>query len=689
MRPVTVKVDSAVPDAPVLTFARGSVILNWTDGTPVNYLDPATWNNPKNEIGYRIERAVVTGGIAGAFTQVAVGLANTTTYTDLPSDPTLTYDYRVTAFNKAGGSASNTVRVEGLPAAPTGLTAVVQLDPAMTAGAKVALNWTNNASNATGVVVERAIGSGAFSELAVLAATDTSYIDQSVLPGAYSYRVHAVNAVGPSANAGPATVTVAQPASATVVVSNLNPSAVGDGVTFTATVSPLLATAIPTGVVSFDINGVTTAATLDAAGVANVTSTTLPAGTFTITASYGGDAIFLPSSGSVVQTVDKTATTTVVVSNLNPSTFGQPVTFTATVSPSTATGSVDFSVDGTLTSVALVGGQATYSTSALAVGGHVIGASYGGDTTYLGSTSTTFTQTVGPVLRATSTVITSNRNPAANLGQSVTFTATVSPVSGTGIPGGTVQFTIDGGNVGGVLALNAQGRAAFTTNTLAAGSHNVVATYSGSAIFAGGSSATFVQVVNKGTSTTTLTRSRTTSVFGQSVTFTARVLPVAAIGTVTFTVDGVAGSPVPLDATGRARLVTTTLAVGTHTVSAAYGGSGNYAPSTSATLTNTVTRAASRAIVTTSGTPAGVGTPVVFTTTVTAVAPGVGVPTGNVTFTIAGAGGGTAVVALNSSGQAAFATSTLAVGRHVVSAVYNGDGNFNADPSNTLTQRIR
>ena len=50
-----------------------------------------------------------------------------------------------------------------------------------------------------------------------------------MLPGAYSYRVHAVNAVGPSANAGPATVTVAQPASRNRVVSNLNPSAVGDG----------------------------------------------------------------------------------------------------------------------------------------------------------------------------------------------------------------------------------------------------------------------------------------------------------------------------------------------------------------------------------------------------------------------------------------------------------------------------
>ena len=52
-----------LPDAPVLTFTRGSVILNWTDGTPVDYANPATWGNPKNEIGFRIERADVVNGV--------------------------------------------------------------------------------------------------------------------------------------------------------------------------------------------------------------------------------------------------------------------------------------------------------------------------------------------------------------------------------------------------------------------------------------------------------------------------------------------------------------------------------------------------------------------------------------------------------------------------------------------------
>ena len=239
------------------------------------------------------------------------------------------------------------ITVEGLPKAPTALTAVVQSAPALPAGAQVAVSWANNATNATSVVLERAVGAGAFSVLATLAPTDTSYIDTTVVPGPYSYRVSAVNAVGPSAYAGPVTVTVPKPGSTTVVLNAPNPSFVGQDVTFTATVSPVLATGMPSGTVTFTANGVTAPVTLDAARAwRRSTTNALPAGTHTITADYGGDAVFLASTGSATQTVNKTATTTVVVSSLNPSTVGGTVTFTATVSPSTATGTVQFTVDG-------------------------------------------------------------------------------------------------------------------------------------------------------------------------------------------------------------------------------------------------------------------------------------------------------------------------------------------------------
>jgi FtsP/CotA-like multicopper oxidase with cupredoxin domain len=698
MRPVTVHVPRALPAAPVLTFVRGSVKLNWTDGTPVDYLNPASWTNPGTaEVGYRIERAEVPGsGSPGPYTLVANAPANTTTYTDNPPDPTLTYAYRVTAWNAAGDSPSNVITVEGLPKAPTGLAAVVAPAPALPAGAQVAVTWTNNATNATSVIVERATGTGAFSVLATLAPTDTSFVDTTVVPGTYSYQVKAVNTVGSSTYAGPVPVTVAQPGSTTVVLNSPNPTFVGQAVTFTATVSPVQATGTPTGTVTFTADGATTTLPLDALGVATYTTGALPAGTHTITAAYSGDATFLPSTGSVVQTVNKADTATVVVSTVNPSVSGQDVTFTATVSPAAASGpaaisgTVQFTVDGTLVAtVPLVAGQASYSTATLAVGAHLVSAAYGGDAAYLPSISSTLTQSVGPPLRATTTVVTSNRNPTATYGQNTTFTATVRPVTGTGIPTGTVQFNIDGTNVGGPLTLNAQGRATFSTASLPAGTHNVIAVYSGSATFSGSGSAAFVQVVIQAVSTTVVTSSRNPSVSGQSVTFTARVTPLAATGTVTFFVDGSAlGGPVTLDATGRATLVVSTLAVGSHAVTAMYGGSTNYLQSASTTLTQTVNKAGSRTVVTTSGTPAAQGTTVVFTATVTAAAPGAGTATGTVQFRIDGVDAG-APVSLNSSGQAAFAISTLPVGRHTVSAGYLGDANFTTSTSGNLAQRIQ
>ncbi len=241
-----------------------------------------------------------------------------------------------------------------------------------------------------------------------------------------------------------------------------------------------------------------------------------------------------------------------------------------------------------------------------------------------------------------------------------------------------------------MLALNAQGRATFATSSLSAGSHNVIATYSGSAVFAGGGSATFVQAVNAAATTLVMTSApNPPTVFGQSVTFTARVTSNAATGTVQFQLDGSnIGGPVIPNATGRATFVTSTLTVGTHTVSATFSGTGNYLSSTSNLFSHVVNNAASRTIVRTSGTPANVGTNVVFTATVTAVAPGIGLPAGSVQFVIDNVSVG-GPVTVNPSGEAAFAISTLPIGLHTVRAIYAGNGNFNASTSANINQRIR
>jgi hypothetical protein len=106
-----------------------------------------------------------------------------------------------------------------------------------------------------------------------------------------------------------------------------------------------------------------------------------------------------------------TATKTALVSSLNPSNFGQAVTFTATAtaqagfSKGTPTGTVTF-FDGT-TNIGNAnlngGGVASLMISTLAAGGHSITATYNGDTNFASSTSAVVSQEVqGVVLSRTS-----------------------------------------------------------------------------------------------------------------------------------------------------------------------------------------------------------------------------------------------------------------------------------------------
>jgi hypothetical protein len=87
-------------------------------------------------------------------------------------------------------------------------------------------------------------------------------------------------------------------------------------------------------------------------GSANFTTSALPVATNAIAAVYGGDSKFgYSTSNTVKQVVTKATTTTTLVSSLNPSNFGQSVTFTASMTSQfsgTVKGTVTF-YDGTTT----------------------------------------------------------------------------------------------------------------------------------------------------------------------------------------------------------------------------------------------------------------------------------------------------------------------------------------------------
>jgi streptogramin lyase len=188
--------------------------------------------------------------------------------------------------------------------------------------------------------------------------------------------------------------------------------------------------------------------------------------------------------------------------------------------------------------------------------------------------------------------------------------------------------------------------------------------------------------------TTTLRTSAATAVFGQTEVLTATVTAPAGVvptGVVNFydgdTFLGFLGNAV-LDNAGQATL-SVSLGVGNHALTATYFG--NLPSSTSATVTETVNRAATAVALSPSSNPVATGKSVTFTATVTAVAPGAGTPAGTVTFF-----DGTIVlgtVALNASGKAALTTSFATAGSHTIKAVYHGNGNFLAS-SRQITEQV-
>src|SRR5262249_44444203 len=188
---------------------------------------------------------------------------------------------------------------------------------------------------------------------------------------------------------------------------------------------------------------------------------------------------------------------------------------------------------------------------------------------------------------------------------------------------------------------------------------------------------------------TTLNSTPNPSVFGQAVTLTAPVAPVVAdtispTGTVTFKDGATTLGTVPL-VNGSASLVTSALATGPHSLTASYSGDLEFAASTSAVRIQTVNPGRTTTTLTSAPNPSLAGRAVTLSTTVTAVPPAVGIPTGTVKFRDGWTAIGTVTLV---NGSASFVTSTLTTGNHSLTAVYNGSTNFLTSTSATVTQVV-
>jgi hypothetical protein len=266
--------------------------------------------------------------------------------------------------------------------------------------------------------------------------------------------------------------------------STQNPSPVGGAFSFLVTVSPSSAT----GTVQF-LDGSTSIGTGTLSGGAtSLNISTLTQGTHIITAVYSGDANDATSTSAPLSQAVKLITGLGYTSSLNPSVVGQSVSLTVTIN-SAATGTVQFIDSGTLLgTITVASGVAQYTTSSLAQGTHAVTVIYSGDSNYLGFQSAPLSQVVN-AKAASGTTVSSSLNPSA-VGQSVKFTASVTPTSATG----TVQF-LDGTTVIGTATVSS-GSAAFSTTTLAQGTHSITASYSGDSRDTASISPALTQTVN-------------------------------------------------------------------------------------------------------------------------------------------------------------------------------------------------
>jgi hypothetical protein len=297
-------------------------------------------------------------------------------------------------------------------------------------------------------------------------------------------------------------------------------------------------------------------------------------------------------------TIISGTTTITLTSSLNPSTYGQPVTFTATVSspPGHPTGSVTFSDGATpLGTVGLDGnGMAQLTTSALTANDlgttlyHQINATYLPTDNYTAS-SASLQQVVNGLPSATTLVVTPTSGTTST---SFTLTATVASATSasTAVPTGEVVFyssaqtNITGNEIGYATLVN--GVATLTTSGFLGGSDYIVGIYFGDTIYASSTSNYFTLTVAAPTPAVTLISSLNPAPALTPITFTAQ-LPAGSGGTVIFNINSqnITTSP---NTAGTATTTISTLTQGTYPITATWFASAS-ALSAQASLTQVVT----------------------------------------------------------------------------------------------------
>jgi fibronectin type 3 domain-containing protein len=175
----------ALPNTPV------SFTVTPTSGTELDL----SWSDPFSSVTtYNILQL-----INGSYTKIGQVPGNVNLYQATGLSQGTTNSYEVVAVNSTGNSNGAGPVSGTTPTAPAAATAL-QLQNLTTTS--VTINWTNNATNATGYRIVRQLESNNSQYLTTLPATATSFTDTGLTPGrAYDYTIAAINLAGPSTGA--------------------------------------------------------------------------------------------------------------------------------------------------------------------------------------------------------------------------------------------------------------------------------------------------------------------------------------------------------------------------------------------------------------------------------------------------------------------------------------------------------
>lgn len=296
---------------------------------------------------------------------------------------------------------------------------------------------------------------------------------------------------------------VVQGTTSLALSSDANPMVFGqEGATITAQIDVLApAAGVPSGTVDFSVDGVVVASEPVSAGTATFALGDLAVGEYAVSAVYSGDIEFSGSSAELVQSVQPAATALVLSADKAETVFGQELTLNAALSvvapgAGIPTGTVTFFADDAEIGSAALNADGTAASllvdGTLPVGARSLSTVFSGDGSFSGSVSAALPHTV--ILA--DVLVTLDVDASSLLGDSTEFVATVVPIDETAhVPGGLVQFAVDGAPLGTPVLLADAGdnarasgpapqSASIATDALTLGEHVITAQYLGDAGFA-------------------------------------------------------------------------------------------------------------------------------------------------------------------------------------------------------------